>query len=938
MRFTDPLWGLLALPILAGLVVSWRHVHGMAKPRKVLAFVIRALMTLLVVFALMGPQSRRPNEGLATMFLVDMSDSVQEGDRNAAVKFVSDALGGLGGNDLGGVIVFGSVPQVESAPAGRRSLGRALTKVDGSASDLASAIRLAAATMPEGKGRRIVVLSDANETRGDAGQAAEAASADGIQIDFVPLGSNDRGVEATVMEMSAPAERRSDEPFDLRVTVESTVSQSGTLVIDRDGVVVSRQKVNLSEGKSSIVVPQKLASAGFYRYRATLEPEADTDNRNNIGAAFVNVRGKPKVLVLQNDSSQRELGNALKGQGIDVDLYGPEGIPTRSEELQGYDAIILNDINAQYFVPRQMELIKAAVRDTGVGLIMVGGENSFLPGGWYGSPVADALPVDLNIRQRKSFPSTTVLIVADASGSMGMIEDGMQKIQLAARAAEKTAELLAPVDKLGVAGSTDGIQYVAPIQVLTDKPSVISQIRRLGVGGGGIYAEPSLQFAEKELNASDSKVRHFILLADGADVDTYGRSLEIVARMKANKITTSVVAIGDGKDVPFLKTLAATGGGRFYLVKSASKLPAIFTQDVAVMGRSAIEELVFVPKLVAGEEVLRGIDSTPALYAYCLADPRPLARVGMRSPKDDPILAAWQFGLGSSLAFMSDAKAQWAAEWMGWQGFGQFWAQAVRSVSRRSTLNDYDISTVQQGGKAMVRVEAKDRAGNPLQSSDMKVVVSLPAGESQELQLLQEAPGVFTGSFAAKDMGSYIVTVAEPNAAGQALVETSGFSVPYPPEYRARQTNKPLLNQISEVTGGRQLEAPKDALRKLEDPGETIQDLWPWLLLAAFLLLPLDVANRRIALSLGEIFVKTWHKIRPSPRAKQAPERLDRLRTAKTRASTEVAEPVRIEKKLDAPAPSAPSATPKAPANARTTSSALLEARRRRQEEDKDSR
>jgi uncharacterized membrane protein len=935
MRFTDPLWAILALPVLAGLVLSWRHVHGMAKPRKVLAFAVRAVMALFVVTALMGPQSRRPNEGLATMFVVDMSDSVQEKDRDAAIKFVDDALGGLGQNDLGGVIAFGATPQMDSAPAGRRKLGRSLSKVDGSASDLAAAIRLAAATMPEGKGRRIVILTDANETRGDAGQAAEAASADGIQIDYMPLGAKDRGVEATVLEMTTPTERRADEPFEIRVMVESTVNQSGVLVVDRDdGVMVARQKVTLPEGKSTIVIAQKLENAGFYRYRATLEPEADTDNRNNIGAAFVNVRGKPKVLMLQNDSSQTALKKALMGQGITVDMYGPEGIPSKAEEYQGYDAVILNDINAQYFVPRQMEMIKSAVRDTGIGLIMIGGENSFLPGGWYGSAVADALPVDLNIRQRKSFPSTTVLIVADASGSMGMMEDGMMKIQLAARAAEKTAELLSPVDKLGVAGSSDGIEYVAPIQVLSNKPAVISQIRKLGLGGGGIYAEPSVTFAEKELNKSDSKVRHFILLADGADVDTYGKSLAMISRMHANKITTSVVAIGDGKDVPFLKTLAAAGGGRFYLVQSASKLPAIFTQDVAVMGRSAIEEMVFIPQLVAGEEVLRGITGTPALYAYCLSDPRPLARVGMKSPKSDPILAVWQFGLGSSLAFTSDAKAQWATEWMGWQNFGQFWAQAVRSVSRRATQNDYAISTTQQGGKALVRVEAKDRAGNPLQSSDMKVVVSLPGGDSQDLQLLQEAPGIFSGSFASREMGSYIVTVAEPNAAGQALVETAGFSVPYPPEYRARQTNTPLLNQVAETTGGKKLETPAEALRKLLDPGETIQDLWAWMILAAFIMLPFDVANRRIALSVGEIFVKGWQRIRPKPRTQQTPERLDRLRTAKTRIATEVAEPVRVDRKAE---PEAKPAPPVAPSRG-SASSALLDAKRRRKEEDQDSR
>jgi hypothetical protein len=80
---------------------------------------------------------------------------------------------------------------------------------------------------------------------------------------------------------------------------------------------------------------------------------------------------------------------------------------------------------------------------------MIGGENSFLPGGWYGTPIAEALPVDMNIRQRKSFPSTSILILIDASGSMGMEEDGMTKIRLAAKAAEETVKLMSPVESAG---------------------------------------------------------------------------------------------------------------------------------------------------------------------------------------------------------------------------------------------------------------------------------------------------------------------------------------------------------------------------------------------------------------------------------------------------------------------------------------------------------
>src|SRR4029079_854769 len=117
--------------------------------------------------------------------------------------------------------------------------------------------------------------------------------------------------------------------------------------------------------------------------------------------------------------------------GLDVVLSGPGQVPVHPEDFQQYDAIIFNDFNANSLTEGQMQLIQAAIRDSGVGFAMVGGENSFLPGGYYATPIAEALPVDLNIKQRKEFPSTSILIVVDASGSMGMLEDGIPKIRLA---------------------------------------------------------------------------------------------------------------------------------------------------------------------------------------------------------------------------------------------------------------------------------------------------------------------------------------------------------------------------------------------------------------------------------------------------------------------------------------------------------------------------
>ncbi|MCO5296183.1 MAG: VWA domain-containing protein [Fimbriimonadaceae bacterium] len=932
MRFTSPATLLLLVPVALGLWLTYGRVHGMMRGRKRFAFLLRAVVAACLVLALAGPESHRANEGVCTIFVLDRSDSISDADRRREQSFVEDSLQHLGEKDAVGVVVFGREAMVDAAPSRFKELGAIASVVDRSASNLASALRLASASFPDGKARRLVVLSDGNETLGDAADAARVAAADGIEIDVVPLGSQGRAGEVLVESAELPRDVRIGQPFAVRVGVDADRATRAVVTLDRDGSIVRRETVRVDAGRSTLVLNDVVDEPGFHRYRATVEAEGDLDARNNVGMGFVAVRGKPRVLVIQGHDGP--LPDVLRQQGILVDGVDAGGTPVRPEQVQPYDAVILDDVNASKITEPQMKLLRSAVRDTGVGLAMVGGEDSFLPGGWYGTPVAEALPVDLNIRQRKTFPSTSILIVCDTSGSMSMVEDGVPKVRLAAKAAEQTITLMGAQDRGGVAGSTDKIDFVAPMQKLSNKPAVIGQIQRLGTGGGGIYIMPSMEFANDNLSKEPSKVRHLILLADGADSEMQEGALALALDMRGRKITTSVVAIGDGSDVPFLRRLAAVGGGQFYLAEKAGQLPSIFTQDAAVMSRSAIEEGAFIPKMVLGEEILRGLspEGVPPLLGYCLADARPLARVGMRTQKDDPLLAVWQFGLGSSLAFTSDAKPRWAAQWVPWGGFGKFWAQAVRAISRRASSNAYEMRAQMDGAEGKVVLEAKDPTGKPLDNLRPDVRVSSPRGGSEAVTMVQKGPGLYEGRFRANEIGSYIVTVAETDGSGATRVSSSGFSMPYPPEYRAYRANRPMLEGLARAGGGRALAEPREALRPVAVPGESIQELWAAFLFAAAILLPLDVAARRVAIPFGEM----WAALASRLRALRLREREDvvpqvevagRLQSAKARAKREVSVP-EVEAPIVKSEPRKPEGSP-APSGG-DAAARLLDAKRRR--------
>jgi len=867
VTFSDPLYLLLLLPALGWMAYCARHMRGMTRERRIVAIALRTMVLVLLVLALAGLQTRQTNRALATAFVLDKSASMAGPPEHSAEQFVRQSLNALGPTDRAGLVVFGKDPVIDTDTGSLHSLGSIYANPDPSSTNIAAAIRLASATLPDGYSKRLVLLSDGNETSGDAAEAAEVAAAEGIQIDVAPVATaqSQRG-EVLIQNVDLPPTVTKGQPFEMRVDVQSTQPSSATLHVDRDGTPVSSMPIQLVPGSNVIAVNQTAGDPGFYKYRVTVEAANDTDPRNNVGIGYVNVVGRPRVLLVEGQAgSAKALEAALAPHDMDVRRVDFTGLPTRPEDLQGYDSVIFSDFPAEQIADPQMHWIASAVQNDGLGFGMIGGDNSFLPGGYYETPIADVLPVDMNVRQRKTFPSTCIEIVVDASGSMCIPEDGVEKIKLAATAAASMVRMMPPNDLVGVAGSEETINFVVPIQPAMDKDKIAQECGLLDAGGAGIFVEPSLQFAETTMQPVNTKVKHLILMADGDDCKGQEGSFDLARKMVSEGMTVSVIAVGDGKDVGFCRTLAAIGKGYFYLANQAKELQRLVTQDSSILARSAIEEGPFLPKVDPTDEVLRGIDlqTMPPLYAYDLASDRPLARNPMRTNKDDPLLAYWQYGLGTTMAFMSDAQPKWARQWMGWQDFNSFWAQAVRETLPAHSADRITMDVHRDGGAAVLDVTAFDPSGAAINGLPLNVNVTDPNSNTEPLKLEQTGPGKYRATFDTGDTGGYVVTAYQPSPIGgkPALIR-QGFSVAYPPEYQAIGPNTALLAEIAKTTGGQILSRPVQAFREASKPGELVRDMWPVLLFCAALLFVLDIAVRRIAIPFAEMRVKIQSMIR----------------------------------------------------------------------------
>jgi len=901
MAFTRPFF-LLLITLLPYFVYLGRPAGRYGRGRAWAGVVLRCLIVALIVFGLAGAQSVHGADELAVVFLVDVSDSVPEAERERALGFVERALGAMGPDDRAAVVLFGADALVERPLMGGGALGQVASVPRTNQTDLAEAVRLGTALFPAGAARRMVVLSDGRPTQGEAGQAVRLARAQGIQVDVVPLASpllagvtEGQPVEAWLTRLSAPERLHPGEEFTLVVTARATVDMGAVLTVLAGEKVVAQERVRLSPGASTFAIPLVAGEPGFAPFRAYLSPAADGYPQNNALSAFSLVEGPPRVLVVvpspahlspppEEDGDGEALESehlvaALRAAGLDVAEGSAAALPSDPAALAEYAAVVLVDTPAQALSPRALAALQSYVRDLGGGLVAVGGPQAYGVGGWYETPLEETLPVEMIIRDPERFPPMSIVVVIDKSGSMSAREDGVEKIRLAGEAAARVAELITDFDEITVIAFDDRPADVIGPLPGSRREEVIDQVIRLQAGGGGIYVREGLQEALHILADSESTVRHIVLLADGSDAEHQQGVPELVEEEIAGRnVTLSTVAIGAGNDLGFLEEIAELGGGRYHFTDRAANLPVIFAQETQLAMRSYVVEEPFYPRQTAASPILTGIEAVPQLGGYVATTPKPAGRVILATHQGDPLLAAWQYGLGRAVAWTSDATGRWAQQWVAWEGFPRFWVQAVRWTIVEQAGAPVDVAVALEGEEAHVTVDAVDESGGFFNGLDASVRVVGPEGEPVRVELAQTGPGRYEGTFVPQREGAYLMRLSASSPGGEeadALALTTGWAMGYSPEYAApsewpsRRYGAPsewpsrrhgalegdpaYLAGLAELGGGAVLEDPADALaHDLRGTGVR-QDLWPYLLGLAALLLPFDVGVRRLALGRRDL-------------------------------------------------------------------------------------
>ncbi|MGG2109597.1 VWA domain-containing protein [Lysinibacillus pakistanensis] len=828
LRIDMPLALLLLLPILMYFGWTYWRERQRLKKSHITVLGIRILAVICLVFALAGPYILLPIKEEQILFMVDRSASMN-GTDGEMTNFIEESLQSKKDEQLAGIYSFSSTLQTEAILSKTLKEVPKFTNIEATdQTNIEQSLQLASGIVNSKKATRLVLLTDGNETKGNALEFASKFKGSNISVDVVPF-HQPVSTDVSLKSFVTPQVAYVGEQQQLVTEVHATAANKGELLLYENDKLVHREAVELAQGSNVFTYKHTATAEGLVKYEAVVQVEQDAIFENNKLTSITMVQSEPHLLIVNGYDSASPIAAALGKQSISFNVVDAQSLPNELSSYLQYNAIIFDNVPGHLVGEAKMNVIEQAVKNFGVGFTMVGGENSFGLGGYFKTPIETLLPVEMEIKGKEQLPSLGLVIVLDRSGSMYG-----SKLELAKEAAARSVEMLRDEDTLGFIAFDDRPWEIIETGPLNNKEEAVDTILSVTPGGGTeIYG--SLARAYENLADLKLQRKHIILLTDGQSQS--GNYEDLIAEGKENGVTLSTVAIGQDADANLLEALSEMGSGRFYDVVDEQTIPSILSRETAMISRTYIEDNPFYPTIynASGWNTLFA-NGVPQMNAYIGTTAKQGASVIAESEKEDPVLAQWQYGLGKTFAFTSDSTGKWTGDWARWQDWGTFWQTLISQMLPSYNDVAYDVRLESDGSfvitdptneAAFLDVVAVNEAGEELETQLEAI------SASQIRAVVQAEPGLIFFRIADED---------------QAIFQ-AGISVPYSAEYELRSVNDELVEELTKQTGGSVLKEPKEVFREFTKKGADRQNIATWLILAGMLLFFIDITIRRFGWS-----------------------------------------------------------------------------------------
>ncbi len=834
--------------------------------RSLWPLVLRTISITLLLLALAGPvlvDERRESRIVAA---IDLSESM---DDTTASKLLERAAGLLASAKVDRVEFAGMATHQAGLNAERwdfRSMRKEAGALNVGETDIESAFKNIlgvdiGAAWQVGSDERVeglenfvpvLLISDGHETKGDArGLLPSLRQGQYRLFPITPQEMESAGEAFSLSSLHAPLVAPAQKSVEVSVAVRNTTGaeQGGILRVQHDKNTILERRVKVKAQSEVLLSTQSDPSQdGIKQIVATFIPD-DENVAKSERRVFLSGEPRERVLVMNGESvDSRFLDEALKGNAYQVESVVAKKSTTLFGELEKFSTVILNNVALRQLPDAAQAQLRRFV-ESGGGLVVSGGAQSFGLGGYQNSALDDLLPVrSIPPRAEEKRLNVAVQLVIDKSQSMSK----EQRLEFAKEAARGVVQSLKDEDYIGVIGFD-----LTPFEVL--KTTIVGGNREYAIERiGRMYPKdqtwllPALREARRRLEATPAGRKHMIIVTDGQLRDAGPVYLEDVRQARLLGITVSTVLIGGEFDFGFLRSLSEAGGGRFYAVNDPSQLPRIFIQDVTVRSgeKTLRENEKFPVRFGSGDVRSTTIRSFPFLKGFVETRIKPEANyeLAVASGVDlQPLLASWMRGKGKVIAYTSDNNGRWSSEWVGWRQYRQFWSNVVdatRSDAADESKNiRFDLRHFVSGNSLEMEVAVFDDIGAlPLQAE-----VVLPSGDKAEVKFQRVSKGRYSASIPRATAGTFRVALAAESSKFRftpVAFDVSGESFG---EQKGLGFNIPFLEELSRATGG--VTNPKvEQLLNAVQRYKVRSDLRHYFLLAALLVLLLEVLHRELGL------------------------------------------------------------------------------------------
>lgn len=682
-----------------------RNLHNVA------SYVIHIVIACIVAFAAAQPTITVSKNGTEVLVLADVSDSV--GDRSQDIDSYIRGLQLPEGSKLG-LVCFAKEAQLVSAfsdPKRVASVSKA--DVDGSETNIISALEYAEGLFSPNAIKRIVVITDGADSDSRDPDALRLAvnrlNAQNIRVDAIYLDSN---LPADVKEVQASGAEYAHSVYANRqesvsVSIEASYNARAIVTLKKDGEQYRQTALVLSVGRNNINFDLDTSAAGEHSYEVEVNAEEDASPLNNSYAFKQYVTDVKSVLVLtgswneamamikkydgarltiyENDGSvlaaikNRQLAPYAEREGLTVhvnDINVPYGI----EGLCEFDEIVIDNIDIcdVYNYTEFIKNVDVAVSLYGKSLVTVGNLHAQNRDEAELTALENMLPVSFG--NREDDPKIYTLVI-DASRSMEMLSH----LIVAKQVATRLVELLNERDEVLIITFFGDVYVLQTPTPLNDRDAIIERINSIDATQGTVIGR-SLRTAHEYLRGLPYSDKQVMLITDGLSyTDEEDRPADVAAEMYDDGIVTSVFDVGrqgddkngnnansvaaDAKRT--LQNVATNGGGNYYYSNNEETLDEVTFGKVSdVATDTVIERQTAVNIERPLDSVLEGIEALPDVGGYVYANSKASATTvltveHMRSSGSakKPLYAYWKYGNGRVSSYLSAYSGEWVSGW-----------------------------------------------------------------------------------------------------------------------------------------------------------------------------------------------------------------------------------------------------------------------------------